>query len=247
MEKLRIVILAAGQSKRMNNHDVPKVLIELKGKPMIQYLLNAVKASGLDHHPVIVIGRQAERVKKSLKNGYKFVLQEELLGTGHAVKQTRSLLEGKTENVMVLYGDHPYLTAESIKKLADIHISKNHIISLMTFKISNFEGQNNFFYDFGRIVRDENGNIKEIVEKKDASKNQLAIKELNPAYFCFQADWLWKNLEKIKNNNAQGEYYLTDLAKMAIEQGLRIDSIDINPKEAIGINTPEQLKIAESC
>jgi len=117
----------------------------------------------------------------------------------------------------------------------------------MTAKVPNFNDWYQFFYDFGRIVRGKQGNIKEIIEKKDASPGQLDIKEVNPAYFCFQAGWLWENLAKIKNDNAQGEYYLTDLAKIAIDEGLRIDSIDINPKEAIGINTPEQLKLAESC
>ena len=247
MKKIRIVILAAGQSKRMNNHEIPKVLIELNGQPIIQHLLNAVKKSEIDEHPAIVVGRQAEEVKQSLSNGFEYVLQEELLGTGHAVLQTKSLLKDKTENVMVLYGDHPYLTAESIKKLSDIHLSKNHIISMMTTKVPNFNDWYQFFYDFGRIIRDEQGNIKEIVEKKDATPEQLEIKEVNPAYFCFQASWLWENLAKLKNDNAQGEYYLTDLAKIAIDEGLRIDSIDIDSKEAIGINTPEQLKIAESC
>ncbi|MBU1130589.1 NTP transferase domain-containing protein [Patescibacteria group bacterium] len=245
MDKIRIVILAAGKGKRMNNHEVPKVLIDFKGQPLIQHLLNEVKASVLDPHPVIVVGRQAEIVKESLKDGYEFILQKELLGTGHAVKQTKEALRGKAENVMVLYGDHPYLTATSIKKLADIHISKNHLITLMTFKVPDFENQYSFAYDFGRIARDEHGNIREIVEKKDANEEQSKITELNPAYFCFQAEWLWENLEKLKNDNVQKEYYLTDLAKIAIDQGLRIDSIDIDPKEAIGINTPEQLELAK--
>lgn len=245
MQKIRIVILAAGKGKRMNNQELPKVLIPLNGQPIINHLLKAVKQSNIDDRPVLVVGRQAELVKKTLGPAYDYVLQTELLGTGHAVSQTQGLLQNQTENVMVLYGDHPFLTSSSIKKLAETHCAKNHLISLMTVKVENFDGLNQTFYDFGRIVRDGAGKIKEIVEKKDATPEQLKIKELNPAYYCFQADWLWENLAKIKNNNAQGEYYLTDLVKIAIEQGLRIDSIDIDPKEAMGINTPEQFKDAE--
>jgi bifunctional UDP-N-acetylglucosamine pyrophosphorylase/glucosamine-1-phosphate N-acetyltransferase len=225
------------------NHTLPKVLIDLNGQPIIAHLLKSVKEAQIDPRPVIVIGRQAEIVREVLGEEYDYVLQEELLGTGHAVSQTEKLLKDKTENVMVLYGDHPYLTTSSIKKLAEIHLIKNHIISLMTFKIPNFENWYSFFYDFGRIIRGNDGQIKEIVEKKDASAEQLKITELNPAHFCFKADWLWDNLKKIQNNNTQSEYYLTDLAKMAIDQGLRLDSIDIDPKEALGINTPEQFEV----
>jgi bifunctional UDP-N-acetylglucosamine pyrophosphorylase/glucosamine-1-phosphate N-acetyltransferase len=245
MQNIKVVILAAGRSKRMNNSEIPKVLINLKGKPLIQYLLEVVKKSDLDKRPVIVVGRQAELIKKKFGSNYDYVYQEKLLGTGHAVLQTKDLLENKVENIMVLYGDHPFLTYQSINKLADIHLNKKHFITLMTAGVPHFNDWYQFFYDFGRIVRDENGQIKEIIEKRDASPEQLQIKEVNPAYFCFKADWLWENLAKLKNNNAQGEYYLTDLVKIAIEQGLRIDSIDIDPKEAMGINTPEQLQNAE--
>lgn len=245
MQKIKIVILAAGKGKRMNNQELPKVLIPLSGRPIIKHLLEAVKQSDIDERPVIVVGRQAELVRATLGALYDYVVQTELLGTGHAVSQARELLQNQTENVMVLYGDHPFLTSSSIKKLAEIHCANHHLISLMTVKVENFDGLNQTFYDFGRIVRDGEGKIKEIVEKKDATPEQLKVKELNPAYYCFQANWLWENLAKIKNNNAQGEYYLTDLVKIAIEQGLRIDSIDIDPKEAMGINTPEQFKDAE--
>jgi len=245
MNKIRVVVLAAGKGKRMNNVELPKALIPLKGRPMIKYLLEAVRFADIDERPVIVIGRQAELVKATLGGSYDYVVQTELLGTGHAVLQTQQLLENQTKNIMVLYGDQPFLTPDSIKKLAAIHMDKNHLISLMTVKVENFEELNQTFYDFGRIIRDESGKIKEIVEKKDATPEQLKIKEFNSAYYCFDAKWLWENLSKLNSNNAQGEYYLTDLIKIAIEQGLRIDSIDINPKEAMGINSPEQLKNAE--
>ena len=244
MEKLRIVILAAGRSKRMHNEELPKVLIKLHDRPIISYLLEAVQRSKFDKRPVVVVGWQAGLVIQTLGNQNDYIVQNELLGTGHAVLQTKNSLQNKAENIMVLYGDHPYLKPESIKKLAQIHIDQGHTLSLMTLRVSNFKGQYRFFDNFGRIIRGEAGKIKEIVEKNDASPEQLKIKEVNPAYYCFKGEWLWENLEKIKNNNIDGEYYLTDLVKMAIDQGYRIDSIDIDPKEAIGINTPEHLELA---
>ena len=116
---------------------------------------------------------------------------------------------------------------------------------MMTTTVQDFEDWRRPFYDFGRIVRNAGGEVVGIVEKKDATPEQLSIKELNPALFCFDAQWLWKYLPNIQNKNAQGEYYLTDLIHMAIGDGFRIASMNIDPLESIGVNTPEHLALAE--
>ena len=116
---------------------------------------------------------------------------------------------------------------------------------MATIKLPDFDSWHKSFFDFGRIVRNKAGDITSIVEKKDATEEELNIKEVNPNYLCIQGDWLWENITKLKNSNAQAEYYLTDLIKAACDQQKTIASIQIDPREGIGINSPEQLQLAE--
>ncbi|OGY48369.1 MAG: hypothetical protein A3J65_01480 [Candidatus Buchananbacteria bacterium RIFCSPHIGHO2_02_FULL_45_11b] len=245
MDKIKIIILAAGAGKRMGEPELPKVLIELNGRPLINYLLAAVKKSGIDSRPVIVVGQKAELVKETLGPEYDYVLQAEQLGTGHAVMRAKSLLENKAENILVLYGDQPLLNFETINNLAGVHLASGKVLTMGTVLVPDFSDWRAGFFDFGRVGRDESGKVIGIIEKKDAAPEQLAIKEVNPSYFCFQAGWLWQNLEKIKNDNQQKEYYLTDLIKIARQQGEEIATVPIEPKEAAGVNTEEQLKLIE--
>ncbi|MBN1779401.1 MAG: NTP transferase domain-containing protein [Candidatus Buchananbacteria bacterium] len=245
MNKLQIVILAAGKGKRMNSQELPKVLVPLRGKPMIKYLLESIKQAGISN-PVIVVGQQAERVKAELGGQYQYVFQAEQLGTGHAVAVTRDTLLNQADHIMVLYGDHPHVSAATIKSIADAHLSSNNILTMATVKVDDFFDWRQSFYDFGRIVRDVNGDLDKIVEKRDATPEQLEIKEVNPSYFCFRADWLWENLVKLKNENSQGEYYLTDLLGLAVDQNQKITTVEIEPLEALGVNTQEQLQQLEN-
>ena len=152
-------------------------------------------------------------------------------------------LKGKVENIVVLYGDMPFLSTNSIKKLVNKHLKKNNQLTLMTAEVSDFNDWRENFYDYGRVIR---GGIKnyivKIVEKKDATEKQLRIKEVNTSLFCFNSDWLWNNLKKLNNNNKQGEYYLTDLVGLAFAEGQKLSSVAMDPKEAIGINTKEHLE-----
>ncbi len=244
--QIQIVVLAAGHGKRMkNNNNLPKVLIPLKGKPLIKHLLTTIAQSGVCEKPLIVIGQKAKEVKEVLGPNYIYVFQKEQLGTGHAIACGRSQIEGEAKDVMVLYGDMPFISAETIKKLTKRHLAQGKVLTMATVKVSNFKSWRQGFYDFGRIIRDKKGKICQIVEKKDANKKQLEIKEVNPSYFCFKADWLWQNLNQLKNNNVQREYYLTDLAAVACQQGQEIATMVIEPKEALGVNTAEHLALVE--
>ena len=244
--RTRVVVLAAGKGTRLNGvtAGVPKVLVRLNGQSMIKYLLHAIKKSGADPRPVIVVGHNAEVLKKALGTEYEYTRQEEQLGTGHAVACTEALLAGKTDAVIVLYGDHPFVQPSTIIKLRMLHKREGCPLSMMTTRVEDFEGWRRPFYDFGRVLRDSSGGISGIAEVKDATTAQRQIREVNPSFFCFDSGWLWKNLKKIKNANVKGEYYLTDLVRIAIDQGDRVASMDINPLESIGINTPEHLEIA---
>lgn len=240
----KIVILAAGQGKRMKC-ELPKVLVNLKGKPMIEYLVKACVESGVDREPIVVVSPDnQEIIKQSLaKYSCQYAIQTEQLGTGHALACARDLVDKSVDHIICLYGDHPFIGAATIKKLAQSH---NGAITMMTVRVEDFDGWRKCFNCWGRIIRDESGQIKENIEFRDASDEVRKIKEVNPSMHCFESKWLWENLKKLNNHNAQREYYLTDLVKLAFKQNLKINTFPLKPEEAIGINSPEELAIAES-
>lgn len=241
--KTQIIVLAGGKGKRMNS-DLPKVLVPLKGKPLVKHLLESIEKSGVCAKPILVVGQKREMVINELGNNYSYAIQEEQLGTGHAVNCAKNLSHG-ADNILVLYGDHPHVSPATITSLAEAYQKHGGVLTIATTNVENFDGWRADFFNFGRIVRDENGEIVKIVEKKDASEDEKNITEVNPAYFCFNAEWLWKNLPTLQNENAQGEYYLTDLIGLAQHQGHAINSIQIDPHEALGVNTAEQLALLE--
>lgn len=247
--ELKIVILAAGKGKRLESlgFDLPKPLIPIAGRPMISYLIDAVREAAVDGEPIIVTAadNRLQFCEELDEKTCHYVVQEKQLGTGHAVMCAQAIFNGATD-VMVLYGDHPTVSSQTIRRLAEAHQTANATLTLATVKFPDFNSWRQWFYNFGRIVRDESGKIVRIVELKDATEDELLITEVNPAYMIFRRDWLCENVNLLTNKNAQGEYYLTDLVQLAVEQGQPIHSIVVeNPIEAIGINTPEQLKAAE--
>lgn len=243
MDKSQVIILAGGLGKRMNSHDIPKALVPLNGRPIIEYLIDSIKTSGVSTRPVIVVGKLADKVKATLGDGYDYIFQPEQLGTGHAVMVCRDQLQDQAENVLVLYCDHPLVSAQTIKKIFDTHVREGRVLTMATSIVADFEAWRVPFYDFGRVIRSKSNEIIGIVEKKDASPDQLSIKEVNPSYLCFKADWLWSSLELLKNNNNQHEYYLTDLVDIAFKQNQSIASVQIDSKEALGVNSQEQLDL----
>ena len=241
--KIGVVILAAGQGKRMKS-DLPKVMHLLHERPLIDYVVTAVEELGIK--PVVIVPDDSSLVKEYLGNRATYAVQTERLGTGHAVSMAERELSGKVDHIVVLYGDMPFIKAESIRSMIDGHIAHGNMLTLTTVIVPDFDDWRAQFYDFGRIVRGENGKIEKIVEKKDASPEELNIMELNTAFFCFNAEWLWENLKKLKNNNAAGELYLTDLVKIAFDEGARLFTVNINPREAVGVNTKEHLEKAQN-
>lgn len=240
-DKIGAVILAAGQGTRMKS-DLPKVMHELAGRPMIDYVVSAVEDAGI--RPVVVVSPASSAVREFLGDRVDYATQEKQLGTGHAVACAEKVLNGFVDHVMVFYGDHPHLKSESIKQLMVRHIERGNTVTLMTAVVPDFDDWREPFYSFGRVIRGASGHIAKIVERKDANEEELKVKEINPSYFCFKADWLWKNLKELKNDNAQAEYYLPDLVKQAIDAGEKISSIEIEPAEALGVNSRDDLKLA---
>ncbi|MFA6132071.1 MAG: NTP transferase domain-containing protein [Patescibacteria group bacterium] len=244
-QNTRVVILAAGKGKRMGA-EVPKALVPISGRPMIDYLVDSVIASGVDTKPIVVIGYGAKEIGEHLGERCEYAFQQEPLGTGHALRCALPLLE-ESQHVVVLYGDHAFVSSETIKRLAETCVAADSLLTLMVVKTPDFEGWRQAFENFARIVRGADGEVKKIIEKKDATEEELKIKEVNPGYYCFRVDWLKENIEKIGNKNAQGEFYLTDLIGLATSQGISIKTIEVDdPLEGVGVNTPEQLKMAEA-
>lgn len=244
-KKIGVVILAAGVGKRMKSTKL-KVMHEVKGRPMIDFVVAAVEQAALGRRPTVIVCDNDPAVQNYVGERAEYAVQAERLGTGHAVSIAESKLRGQVEQVVALSGDMPFVSSDSIKRLVERHLERGNTVTLMTVTVPDFAEWRSAFSSFGKIVRGVNGHIAKIVEKKDATSTELDILELNPAVYCFKSDWLWDNLKKIKNNNAQQEYYLTDLIQLAIEQGEKISSISIESREAVGINSPEDLESAEN-
>lgn len=237
-----VVILAAGHGKRLGS-PMPKVLAPVGGKPMVAWVVDAVLKSGVTDRPVMVVGAGADTVRAALGEGCDYVTQDQQLGTGHAVAQCRDALEGKAEVVLVLYGDMPLVTSATIRRLVDAHAKGNAVLTMATVTVPDFDGWRQSFASFGRIVRDGAGQLQRIVELRDATPQERLITEVNPSLLCFQASWLWPALTQLTNRNAQGEYYLTDLLALAMSQGQRVESLPVEPREAMGVNDAQQLEM----
>jgi bifunctional UDP-N-acetylglucosamine pyrophosphorylase/glucosamine-1-phosphate N-acetyltransferase len=237
-----IIVLAAGKGTRMGA-DVPKVIVPAKGKPMVNYVLDAIEGSDFPKAPLMVVGYERDMVIEACGDRATYVLQKEQLGTGHAAMVCRGHVSANTETFLVLYGDQPLMKPETINNILRTHNEHRPALTMAT-TISTPEFDD-VFKGFSRILRNDAGEITGSVEVRDATPEQLEIKEVNPAYLCFDAKWAFEELSKLKNDNNQSEYYLTDLARIASEQGKKICDVQILPQEAFGANTPEQLEFLE--
>lgn len=237
----QIVILAAGKGTRMGS-DIPKVLLPLHDEPVISHLLTEVQDLPQDTAPIIVVGFQAELVKETVGDKYIYVTQYDQKGTAHAVLSCYGTVTA--DNFIVLYGDMPFTSKESLQKLIELHQANHGMISMFTAQLPNFDNEYAHFEGFGRIVRDDNGDIVKIQEFKDCDEDQKAITEVNPGIYMFNSKWVFEQLKRIGSQNAQHEFYLTDIVELAIRDGKEINSLLIAPEEIYGINTPENLEFA---
>ena len=243
MSRVRVVVLCAGKGKRMKT-DIPKPLIKIDGKPILQRLVESIKASGVDTNPIIVTSPEHPRMCEEFGETCAHAIQHEQLGTAHALLCAKEEANG-ADHVIVLYGDHPFFSAGRLQALAKKQIDEGNTVTLMTTKIPSFDGWYTAFSTWARVLRDATGTFVAIRENKDASEAERRILEVNPGLYCFKTSWVWDHLSQIKNDNVQKEYYLTDLIKMAVNEGVKMSSVEAPPEEVIGINTPEERDIAE--
>ncbi len=234
------VILAAGHGTRMKS-TLPKSLHPLAGRPLIEWSLRAVEGLS-DLRPVVVVGHARKQVQDYLGERVDYSVQKELLGTGHALMQAKERLYQRADRVLVLYADMPLLRPETLKRLTQLRAGSAHrqnrpaALSLLTVERTDAQG-------FGRIVRNPNGSVRAIVEEVDCTPEQLAIRELNPGVYCFNAQWLWENISLL-TPSASGELYLTDMLAIAVEQGRNVETVAAAPEETLGINDRSQMAVA---
>lgn len=237
MSQLLAVILAAGKGTRMKSA-LPKVLHRVGGKPMVQHVLDAAKTAGAVRS-IVVIGFGAQSVAAALGEQAEYVVQAEQLGTGHAVLQARRLLAEFDGTVMILCGDTPLLQAGVLEKLYEGHSKAQAAATVLTAQMPNPAG-------YGRVIRDSSGRVMKIVEHKDASPAELAVKEVNTGIYCFERAALFEALARLNCNNAQGEYYLTDVIDILTRRKAAVYAVTADDcQETLGINSRVQLAEAE--
>ena len=236
MINITAIILAAGQGTQMKSSR-PKVLHEILGRPMIAYLLDTLKERGITDI-VVVVGHQAEAVKEALKDyGVRFVIQEPQLGTGHAVQVAMPAVNLKAATVMVLCGDAPLISGDSVAALQQLHAGTGAAVTVQTIELP--DGAH-----YGRVVRDASGQVAAVVQAKDSIERPdlLAIREINTGAYCFDASFLREALTKIPKSPVTGEIYLTDLIHIAREQGRGVEAlIDPDWEALLGINSRAEL------
>ncbi|PIR46803.1 MAG: hypothetical protein COV07_02370 [Candidatus Vogelbacteria bacterium CG10_big_fil_rev_8_21_14_0_10_45_14] len=246
MEILRAqpIILAGGKGTRMKS-ELPKVMHSVNGEPMIGHVVRAVSEAGFTKSPVVVVCHGEQLVRDYLGDGVRYVRQSEPLGTGHAVLATRELVKNQGEPLVVLCGDMPLVREATLRAIVSAREAHDSAISMGVIKVPDFEDWRKSFYSFGRVMYDKDGNVQKITELKDASDEERKMTNLNPSFYCFKPAFLWEHIAKIEANNAQGEILLTDIIKIARDNGEKIVSVPVPPEEALGVNTKEDILIVE--
>jgi bifunctional UDP-N-acetylglucosamine pyrophosphorylase/glucosamine-1-phosphate N-acetyltransferase len=231
LNSIGAVILAAGEGTRMKSKH-PKVSHSLLGKPMVQHVIDSVRSAGIDEI-VVVVGHKAEEVKQCICTDVKYALQEKQLGTGHAVICASHYIENNGIT-LVLTGDTPLISADTLLSLISYHKDKGYSGTILTAEFEDPTG-------YGRIIRDDSGNVLKIVEHKDASEDEKRVREINSSMYCFDTVKLLEALKSIKNHNAQGEYYLTDVIEIMKGNGLLVGAYKANDvSEVLGVNSRMQ-------
>lgn len=244
ISKVKVLILAAGKGSRMQStEDVrAKVLRNLAGKSLLSYVLNNLRPLFPSQNSGIVLGYQAEAVSleiKKIDQAYSLFYQEKQLGTGHAVMTASSWLTDACTHCIVCYGDMPMISTKSYAMLLQEHLRSGNHCTFLSFETK-------LHLAYGRIIRNEQGNFVEVVEDKDCSVQQKQIKELNMGVYAFETNFLLRALHKLTPDNTQAEYYLTDVPKILLQEGLKVGVCKIiNDYEGLGVNTVEDLQFLE--
>lgn len=237
MERVHAVVLAAGKGKRMNS-DLPKVLHRLCGQPLITYVLDSLSRAGIEHR-IVIVGQGADAVRAVVGGRARFIDQVDQRGTGHAVMQALPLLPERDDPVLVLYGDTPLLTPQTIRALLELHRSAGSSATMLTAELPDPSG-------YGRVIRDRAGRVQRIVEEADASPEEGRVREINAGTYVFDPQALREALAALTPDNAQREYYLTDTVSWLLGRGRAVNALVASPDETMGINSRRELAQVEA-
>ncbi|HWQ59526.1 MAG TPA: NTP transferase domain-containing protein [Candidatus Fimivivens sp.] len=244
----QVIIMAGGKGTRMNMTDMPKTMIPVAGKPIVEHIAESAIEAVPETKPVVIVGFHGEKIVEHLGDRVVCVEQREQLGTGHAVACAAPLLRNHVDiaNVIVLAGDQPLISAGTIRTILAHHQHRGETITLGTVVVPDFTGIHEHLLHYGRIVRNGDGSVLRIVEYKDATEDERAIREVNTSIYCFDAAWLWEHIDRLGSDNASKEFYITDLIAMAMSEGKNICAIPLpDPLEGLNVNTPEHLDAIE--
>ena len=214
----RFIILAAGKGTRMGA-EVPKALVPVGGKPILQHLHESVMASGVDGIPIVVVGHERAQLCAVFNGECEYVVQEKQLGTAHAVQVCQDAVND-ADAIIVLYGDHPFVSAEALQRLAKLHEESHGVITMMTTVVPSFDEWENY-RGWGRILRDAHGHINAIREYKDAMESEREIKEVNPGLYCFDTKWLWEILDRSRTLTRARNIISLILLSLLLHRGTR--------------------------
>lgn len=243
---LRAVVLASGHGTRMNNPHLPKSLEPVHGRPILHHILQALALADIDESPIVVTGPRGELIRREFAESCEYVDQDVPLGTGHAVACTRTLLDsGRLGHVLVLNGDMPLLTPETLRSVVLRHLSGDQPVTMGVVNLAEPGGLPSPFAGHGRVVRDAGGELLHITEMRDADAQTLELTELNAGVYCFRAEWLWPALDGLDRKNAQSEFYLTDVVRRATAGGEQVETVEIPCDDALGVNTRQDLDAVE--
>ncbi len=241
---LQPIILAAGKGTRMQT-EKPKALFPIQGKPMIDWLLDTLAQVPSTKSPLIVIGHGGEHIRAHLGDRYTYVMQTELTGPATAVKTCIPIFLTQADPALILYGDNPFITKESIERAEALFTATNATLIFGSVTVPHFENEYASYLRFGRVTRDAAGDVERIVEYKNADDAERAITEVNSGMYCVDPAWLASALQQIQPNPVSGEYYLTDIVELARGEGRRIVTASLAPREGLGINSIEDAVCAQ--
>ncbi len=239
MENIAVVILAAGKGTRMKSEKA-KVLHEIHGVPMIHYVVESASHIA-GNHVIVVVGHQREEVKKAVLQSFSasFAIQEEQKGTGHAVLCALPQIESTISHVVILCGDVPLISSDTLKKLVAKHRSGNAVVTVLAVSVENPKG-------YGRMIVNEDGSVVRIVEEADASEEERMIRLVNSGIYCVEKEFLFHALSEIKSDNVQNELYLTDIVGIASHEKKEVGLFEgISPHEVTGVNTIDDLELVK--
>ncbi len=226
----------------------PKALVPFLGVPVLEYMLKSV--AHMFPRPYIVIGHRGEEIRQHLGEHFNYIYQDEALGTGHAVIAAQEKMADKKllQNIVIVPGDHPLITTESLRAVIETHTYSEAILTVATARVPHYEGIYRHFYDQGRIIKDDWGQIQRIVELKDCTEEEKAITEVNVSYYCFDSDWLWAHIHEVDKRNAAGEYYLTDMVGLTVARHPKKVAVHGlgDPLEGLGVNDLKELRDVEN-